>query len=115
MTTDRPTDDRGVMDAEYLDLLQRYLDGDQRAREFRSDFYAMVQRDTRLGDTARYEILQRIFFACEDLVLDEDLPGEGAVEPGTRDGDEIDEPAFRERIAAAARDLATREDWEAKG
>ena len=102
------TDDPGVTDAAYTDLFRRYLDGAGDAQSFRRSFYALMQSDERIGDEVRYAILQRVFFACEDLVLDADLPaGEG------RDDDEIDEATFRQRIAAAARDLAqSPDDWE---
>ncbi|GAB3106586.1 hypothetical protein GCM10027055_01070 [Janibacter alkaliphilus] len=104
------TDDPGVTDAAYTDLFRRYLDGASDAQSFRRDFYALMQCDARIGDTVRYAILQRVFFAGEDLVLDADLlVGEG------RDDDEIDEPTFRRRIAAAARDLVRRpDDWESQ-
>lgn len=99
------TDDPGVTDAAYTDLFRAYLDGASDAQSFRRSFYALMQSDERIGDEVRYAILQRVFFAGEDLVLDAHLPeGEG------RDDDEIDEPTFRQRIAAAARDLAQRPD-----
>lgn len=100
----------GVPDRSYVELLTRYVDGRQGAGETRQDFYSLLQSDARVGDDERYAILQRVFFACEDLVLDSDL------EPGEeRDDDEIDEPTFREMLAAAAHDLTHRaDDWESR-
>ncbi|SMC83597.1 hypothetical protein [Janibacter indicus] len=101
-------DELGVLDETYAALFDTFLSGAVEAAAFRSQFYATVTSDARLGDDVRYAILQRVFFGLEDLVLDGDLPdGE------ERDHDEIDEAAFREILAKAARDLKHRPDgWE---
>lgn len=98
----------GVLDETYAALFGTYLGGAVEAAAFRSQFYATMTSDARLGDDVRYAILQRVFFALEDLVLDVDLPdGE------ERDDDEIDEHEFREIVATAAHALTyRRDDWE---
>lgn len=96
--------DLGVTDARYLDLLDSFLTGALPAGPFRRAFLDLQQVDARVGDDDRYAILQRVFFACEDLVLADDL-----ADGEERDGDEIDEGTFRSRVRAAARDLSARD------
>lgn len=101
-------DELGVLDETYAALFGTFLSGAVDTAFFRSQFYATMTSDARLGDDVRYAILQRVFFGLEDLVLDADLPdGEG------RDDDEIDEVELREIVATAAHDLKHRpDDWE---
>lgn len=101
----------GVLDEVYVELLARYLDGRQDAARTRQGFYSLYQSDARVGDGERYAILQRVFLAFEDAVLDSDL-GDELQE---RDEGDLDEPALRAVLAAAAHDLAHRvDDWESR-
>jgi len=101
-------DEFGVPDETYAALFDTFLSGAVEAAAFRSQFYATMTSDARLGDGVRYAILQRVFFGLEDLVLDADLP---VCEE--RDDDEIDESVFREIVAKASHHLQHRsDDWE---
>lgn len=93
----------GVLDAQYVALMDRLTSGEVTSTSFRREFYRAMQSDGRVDDDERYRILQKVFFACEDLVVEDDLREEG----------EIDEAVFRDIVTEAARALRHREvDWE---
>ncbi|GAA8849969.1 hypothetical protein DUHN55_32120 [Helicobacter pylori] len=95
----------GVRDAEYIELFRGFVDAESDPLEFRKRFFATYQSDARLGDEERYEVLQRVFFGCEDLEVDDDL----------RDDDEIDVDELRAIVGQAANDLRHRhDDWEGR-
>lgn len=99
------TSPMGVRDAEYIELFRGFLGAKSDPLDFRKRFFATYLSDGRLGDEERYEVLQRVFFGCEDLEVDHDL----------RDDDEIDESELRTIVGKAAHDLAhRRDDWEGR-
>lgn len=95
----------GVTDAEYLALFDRLVDGDLGHHAFAREFFNLYADDQRIRDRERYEILQRVFYGCEDLAMD-------GTEP---DRDEITPARLTEIVTKAAHDLRHRRyDWEGR-
>lgn len=95
----------GVRDAEYIELFREFVDAERDPLEFRKRFFSTYQSDARRGDEERYAVLQRVFFGCEDLEVDDDL----------REDDEIDAAELRAIVGQAAHDLIhRRDDWEGR-
>ncbi|MDN5726585.1 MAG: hypothetical protein L0G99_11745 [Propionibacteriales bacterium] len=94
----------GVPDATYLALFESLPDRED-AEEFGHEYARLMQSDQRLGDQERYEILNRVFFGWDELVVDDDL----------RDEEDIDEAEFRRIVAESAVALRSRrDDWESR-
>lgn len=95
----------GVPDATYLALLES-LPGREDVDAFGHECATLMQSDQRLTDEERNEILNRVFFAWDDPVLDDQLRDEA---------EDIDEDEFRQIVAEAAHALRSRcDDWEGR-